>query len=145
MAAHHSGDLVQNILDAFTAFTGPDYVQEDDMTLVTISFDPISGTFHHQHAISFELPSQPGNERQAAAQVLAALEDLDLDETRRKRLETAVAEAAMNAMEHGNGYNPDLTVKISILEEDSTSKSKLPIRVTASPFPPPLIPIWMPS
>ena len=31
---------------------------------------------------------------------------LQLDEARRQRLETAVAEATMNAMEHGNGYIP---------------------------------------
>lgn len=125
VAGHKDGDMVQAILQAFQAFTGADYVQEDDMTLVTLSFNPAQpGSAAHQ-STSFEIPSQPGNERQAAAQVLAALQYLNLDATRQKRLETAVAEAAMNAMEHGNGYNPDLLVKITVTQE----QDKLTIRV----------------
>src|SRR5215210_8022657 len=44
---------------------------------------------------------------------------LGLPEKSLERLKTAVAEATMNAMEHGNKYNPDVPVKIQVwlLEE----------------------------
>jgi anti-sigma regulatory factor (Ser/Thr protein kinase) len=39
---------------------------------------------------------------------------LSLPASRLEQLKTAVAEATMNAMEHGNRYDPDLPVKISV-------------------------------
>jgi len=62
----------------------------------------------------FEIPSSPGNERQAAREVLAVIEGLGLSERRLKRLETAVAESTMNAMEHGNEYDPEKPVRIIV-------------------------------
>ena len=62
--------------------------------------------------VEFDLPSEPGNERQAMAQVAEAVKELSLPKERLDRLGTAVGEAAMNAMEHGNGYRPDLPVSI---------------------------------
>ncbi len=126
LADHEDGDLVQSILQAFEAFTGAEYVREDDMTLVTLAYAPSQPASPGSQTMSFEVPSQPGNERQAAARVLTALEDLHLDENRQKRLETAVAEATMNAMEHGNEYNPELQVKITLTQEPG----KLTIQVT---------------
>jgi serine/threonine-protein kinase RsbW len=65
------------------------------------------------------LPSEPGNERQAAEQVASAVSGLGLPERTLERLKTAVAEATMNAMEHGNKYIPEVPVKIEVwlLEE----------------------------
>jgi anti-sigma regulatory factor (Ser/Thr protein kinase) len=63
----------------------------------------------------FEILSQPGNERPASEKVLKALDGVPLDEAVRKRLETAVAEATMNAMEHGNHYRADLPVRIRVM------------------------------
>jgi anti-sigma regulatory factor (Ser/Thr protein kinase) len=74
----------------------------------------------------FAIPSQPGNERQAAAKVLEAVAPLNLSETRQKRLETAVAEATMNAMEHGNNYQEEVPVKIHV----SAADENLTIRIT---------------
>jgi len=65
------------------------------------------------------MPSEPGNERQATEEVARAVSGLGLPERTLERLKTAVAEATMNAMEHGNRYDPDVPVKIQVwlLEE----------------------------
>jgi anti-sigma regulatory factor (Ser/Thr protein kinase) len=109
--------LVDCLMQALGAFSGPGYEQEDDITLLVIERDaaPDATPDGFQTLVEFDLPSQPGNERQAAGQVLAALADAPLPEARRKRLETAVSEATMNAMEHGNHYQADLPVHISVL------------------------------
>lgn len=126
VAEHQEGDLVETILDAFRSFTGPHYLQEDDMTLVTLSYLPQDRAEEGQQVLSFEMPSAPGNERLAAARVLDSIQDLHLSEKDQKRLETAVAEASMNAMEHGNGYNPDQPVRVTVLKEPA----RLAIRIT---------------
>ena len=65
------------------------------------------------------LPSEPGNERRATEEVARAVSGLGLPQRTLERLKTAVAEATMNAMEHGNRYNPEVPVKIQVwlLEE----------------------------
>jgi anti-sigma regulatory factor (Ser/Thr protein kinase) len=67
----------------------------------------------------FSLPSEPGNERKAMEEVARAVSGLRLPERTLERLKTAVAEATMNAMEHGNRYNPNVPVTIQVwrLEE----------------------------
>jgi serine/threonine-protein kinase RsbW len=50
------------------------------------------------------VPSEPGNERRAMEKVAGAVEGLGLPAPTLERLKTAVAEATMNAMEHGNHY-----------------------------------------
>ena len=60
----------------------------------------------------FTLPSVPGNERRAMEEVARAVSGLGLPQRTLERLKTAVAEATMNAMEHGNRYNPEVPVKI---------------------------------
>ena len=62
----------------------------------------------------FSLPSERGNERRAMEEVAGAVSGLDLPEKTLERLKTAVAEATMNAMEHGNRYNPNVPVKIQV-------------------------------
>jgi anti-sigma regulatory factor (Ser/Thr protein kinase) len=63
----------------------------------------------------FALPSEPGNERLAMERVSAVVQDLGLPPARLERLKTAVAEATMNAMEHGNQYRPELPVVVRVL------------------------------
>jgi serine/threonine-protein kinase RsbW len=50
----------------------------------------------------FPVSSEPGNERQAMESVASMIKDLGLAQQRLERLKTAVAEATLNAMEHGN-------------------------------------------
>ena len=67
----------------------------------------------------FTLPSVPGNERRVMEEVARAVSGLGLLERTLESLKTAVAETTMNAMEHGNRYNPKAPVKIRVwrLEE----------------------------
>jgi anti-sigma regulatory factor (Ser/Thr protein kinase) len=62
----------------------------------------------------FTVASEPGNERAALAQVAAAVADSPLTPDQVERLKTAVAEATMNAIEHGNRNQPDLDVDIRV-------------------------------
>jgi anti-sigma regulatory factor (Ser/Thr protein kinase) len=63
----------------------------------------------------FSVPSEPGNERLAMETVAESAKGLGFSEENLERLKTAVAEATMNAMEHGNHYRPELPVELQVL------------------------------
>jgi anti-sigma regulatory factor (Ser/Thr protein kinase) len=84
----------------------------------------------------FSVPSEPGNERLAMETVAESAKGLGFSEENLERLKTAVAEATMNAMEHGNHYRPEVPVKIRVLSSDAD----LVVRITdqgGSPVPDP--------
>jgi anti-sigma regulatory factor (Ser/Thr protein kinase) len=82
---------------------------------------------HHWHTLAeFSIPSVPGNERQAMEQVAQAVQELHLPASRLEKLKTAVAEATMNAMEHGNHYQPDVPVIIQV----QASATTLAVRIS---------------
>jgi anti-sigma regulatory factor (Ser/Thr protein kinase) len=98
--------------------TGPDAEQEDDITMVTLARDAApdfadDGPF--EQLVEFDVASVEGNERQASRQVTDVVGRLGLDPARLERLETAVGEATMNAMEHGNHYRADRPVTVRVL------------------------------
>lgn len=64
---------------------------------------------------AFAVPSEPGNERLALAQVAEAVAGSGLPADRLDRLKTAVAEATMNAIEHGNGNRPEIPVDVEVV------------------------------
>src|SRR5215216_1019458 len=66
----------------------------------------------------FSVPSERGNERLAMDTVAEAVKDLDIHGENLERLKTAVAEATMNAMEHGNNYRAEIPVDVIVLVED---------------------------
>jgi len=68
----------------------------------------------HRRLASFALASVPGSERVALARVADSVADLNLPPRRLDKLKTAVAEATMNAIEHGNDNRPDLAVDIEV-------------------------------
>jgi len=72
------------------------------------------------------VPSEPGNERTAMETVAEAIGDLDIRGENLERLKTAVAEATMNAMEHGNYYRAELPVLIRV----SASDTQLSVKIT---------------
>ena len=72
-----------------------------------------NGTWHV--LAELRVPSEPGNERLATERVARVVKGLGLSEQRLERLKTAVAEATMNAMEHGNQYRPQVPVIIEML------------------------------
>ncbi len=65
---------------------------------------------------AFTLPSEPGNERLALDRVAGTVQGLGLSEARLERLKTAVAEATMNAIEHGNGNRPEIPVEVEVTQ-----------------------------
>ena len=67
---------------------------------------------------SFSIASQAGNERLAMERVTEAVDPLGLEERTLRRLQTAVAEATMNAIEHGNQNRVELPVEIRVLTSD---------------------------
>jgi anti-sigma regulatory factor (Ser/Thr protein kinase) len=66
----------------------------------------------------FSVPSEPGNERLAMETVAESAKGLGFSGENLERLKTAVAEATMNAMEHGNHYRPELPVELQVLVTD---------------------------
>lgn len=71
------------------------------------------------------LSSEPGNEKIAMNWVASLLEPFKITEPLLERIKTAVAEATMNALEHGNRYQAELTVNIRV----SVSSEKIRIQV----------------
>ena len=115
--------LIDRVLSDVAAFTGPDAEQEDDITMVTLERAHRSGAAaptEEETLAVFELPSALGNEREAMERVGAAAANLGLAPARLNRLKTAVAEATMNAMEHGNEYRDDQPVSIVVRREASS-------------------------
>jgi anti-sigma regulatory factor (Ser/Thr protein kinase) len=80
------------------------------------------------------IPSEPGNERRAAEEVARAVSGLGLHERTLERLKTAVAEATMNAMEHGNHYRAELPVLLEV----SVSEADLSVKITDEGSGPPV-------
>jgi serine phosphatase RsbU (regulator of sigma subunit)/anti-sigma regulatory factor (Ser/Thr protein kinase) len=133
--------LIEAVLADLEAFTGSGWEQEDDITLVTIERDAapdgvarprepgdaerrMAGPWRRlaEHSV----PSQAGNEHLAMRYVGEAVRDLGLPARHLDRLKTAVAEATMNAMEHGNGYRPDAPVLLEVL----AAREALAVRIT---------------
>ncbi|HWC42347.1 MAG TPA: SpoIIE family protein phosphatase [Actinomycetota bacterium] len=121
--------LIDRLLKELQEFTGPGVEQEDDITLVTIgrraAGAPAGKTAERQLA-AFEVASEPGNERLAIDQVAEAVAGLGLTGQRLERLKTAVGEATMNAIEHGNGNRPELPVEVTVVTDDTD----LVVRIT---------------
>jgi anti-sigma regulatory factor (Ser/Thr protein kinase) len=67
----------------------------------------------------FAVASEQGNERTALGLVAEAVSGQGLTDDQIARLKTAVAEATMNAIEHGNGNRPELDVDVRVLGGES--------------------------
>ncbi|MGH2614656.1 MAG: ATP-binding SpoIIE family protein phosphatase [Thermomicrobiales bacterium] len=123
-------DLIDECLTTLRQFVGRDWEQEDDITLLTLQrarrpsrLQPAMSGRTGQEAgmescrelTGFALASEPGNERVAMELVATAVNELDLRPAELEKLKTAVAEATMNAMEHGNAYRPEDPVTVRVL------------------------------
>jgi anti-sigma regulatory factor (Ser/Thr protein kinase) len=142
LATHADGDTLKEfLLDQLAAFTGPGWEQEDDVTLVTLQRkgsspqSPLSSQL-----VEIEIPSAPGNERLAMQQVADVSQRAGLPDKRLERLKTAVAEATMNAMEHGNRYDPDKPVRLKLFVEGAAVRVTItddgggkPLQTAAAP------------
>jgi serine phosphatase RsbU (regulator of sigma subunit)/anti-sigma regulatory factor (Ser/Thr protein kinase) len=133
--------LIKRLLKELQEFTGPGLEQEDDITLVTLGRRPAGaggggdpGGAERELA-AFEVASEPGNERLAIDQVAKAVAGLDLDGPRLERLKTAVGEATMNAIEHGNHNRPELPVEIRVVCDDTDLKVRITDQGGERPIP----------
>lgn len=108
-AASSGDDLVDRCVAALSAFaTGVEL--EDDVTLVALERG-VDGGFRRLAA--FSVPSAVGNERLVMDRVAAAVAG-ELPAERLDALRTAVAETAMNAIEHGNRHHEQLPVEVMV-------------------------------
>jgi len=114
IAGAEAGDrMLADVLAELERFTGPGWDQEDDITLVSLAW-------HDAGLLTdFELPSEPGREREAMDRVAAAVTPLGLPTPTLEKLKTAVAEATMNAIEHGNHNRPEIPVRVTAGVEGS--------------------------
>ncbi len=141
-APNGDGSLVERILTELARFTGEGWEQEDDVTLVTLeraiaphddvantgspSESRMAGDERWSKIDMFTVPSAQGNERLAISLLENALRDIEMSPRRLERLKTAVAEATMNAMEHGNHYHAELPVVIEVF----SASERLMVRIT---------------
>ena len=143
------------MLGDLAAFTGADWEQEDDITMVTLAChlprvaapelpatNPAAdaAVAPEQDALqwSSDEPHQPPDRPVLAPQRTRRgaqrpaerwrrwLRDSWLTDGQAERLKTAVAEASMNAMEHGNGFRGDLPVDVEV----SIWPDRLVVRIT---------------
>jgi anti-sigma regulatory factor (Ser/Thr protein kinase) len=115
--ASDEGGLIDSVLTSLQRFTGDGWEQEDDITIVTLRRTAASSIGSPPDAelhVSFCVDSRPGNEREAMARVVEAVAPLGLPSDRLERLKTAVSEAAMNAIEHGNEGRAELPIEVDV-------------------------------
>ena len=138
-ADRRGAELITGLLQELERFTGSGWEQEDDITLVTLERAPTEhaaaprvpesqaappiGAGVWRPLAQWSMASEPGGEHlamdQVAKVVREAVSGRGLPVQRLERLKTAVAEATMNAMEHGNHYRPELPVDIAVLATDA--------------------------
>jgi serine phosphatase RsbU (regulator of sigma subunit)/anti-sigma regulatory factor (Ser/Thr protein kinase) len=143
--------VIDLLLGNLADFTGSDWEQEDDVTLVTLRrsesigeseiitmstphIDQKPGNNGWRTLAELSIASEPGNERQAMEQVAHAVQELNLPQRRLDQLKTAVAEATMNAMEHGNNYQPDVPVTIQVLSSATTLSVRISDKGNGQPI-----------
>jgi len=126
--------LIHCMCDELVAFTGKEWQQEDDVTMVVLyRMLPLSSekaedtaTPDTLHLLAeWAISSSPENERQAVKLVASVIEPLSFQSGQIENLKTAIAEVVMNAMEHGNHYRSDKAVTLQVL----ASEQKLAVRI----------------
>lgn len=141
------GDMMGSILKELSRWT-EDGEQEDDVTMVLVrrsssargsaaSFVPEGGEEKLAVLTEFSIPSEEGREREAMRRVAEAVEGLGLPDDRLERLQTAVAEATMNAIEHGNELDPEKPVELSVLSGDGRVVVRISDQGAGAPIPAP--------
>jgi serine phosphatase RsbU (regulator of sigma subunit)/anti-sigma regulatory factor (Ser/Thr protein kinase) len=115
--------LIEDLLDELDRFTGPGWLQEDDITLVTFQR---TGPGDSRTVAEFAVPSDAGNERLVMDRVAEAVAGTGLSGARLERLKTAVSETAMNAIEHGNRGQAELPVNVRV----TATRHELSVTIT---------------
>ena len=127
-------DVMMTELDRFSG-AGE---QEDDITLVSLKrsehagrdgSDVVEATVTNGRSgllEEFSVPSNVGNEREVMDRVATLVEETGLPKAKLEQLKTAVSEAAMNAIEHGNDGRPELPVDVKV----SLSNGSVTVAIT---------------
>jgi hypothetical protein len=95
--AASAGGTLDALLGALDGFTGSVDEQEDDITLVALTRDPLPASPGDRVLADFTVPSAPGNERDAILRVEQALRGVGLSAARLERLGTAVGAGGQGA------------------------------------------------
>jgi serine phosphatase RsbU (regulator of sigma subunit)/anti-sigma regulatory factor (Ser/Thr protein kinase) len=125
-------EIIDAILEQVHAFTGRDWEQEDDITMVALRRGGAAVAGHREDVpaartlLHLELPGAEGNEREAMDRVADAVAPLGLPAARLERLKTAVSETTMNAIEYGSRNDPTVPVVLDVV----VSGRDLIVRVT---------------
>lgn len=153
--AEHAFDeaLIATLLQYQADFRGAAQEQEDDITLIVVQRKSDNAMPEDrrlkidaahpqpwQTLAAFRLPSQPGNERPASDQVRAALAARQLPAAPLERLQTAVTEAVMNAIEHGNRNVVSQPVEVSVFANNSQIAVHVSDQGSETPVPEPVVP-----
>lgn len=86
--------------------------QEDDITVVVLRRK--AAALPIAPMLTFQVPSGEGAERVAMERVQEFVEAAGMAVPKVRRLGTAVAEAVMNAAEHGNAFDPEKSVEVRV-------------------------------
>ena len=117
------GELIDRVLEELARFTGPGAEQEDDITMVTLQRAAGRRARGQRHAAGRRArrvrAARAGPATSAWRSTACARRSPRWGSggDRVERLGTAVGEATMNAMEHGNGYRDDRPVTIRVVAE----------------------------
>ena len=135
--------IVDHLLTDLERFAGADGEPDDDITLCTIrraATVASAGAFSPPRVLdTFSVSSAIGNEREVMERVATVAAD-HVSASDLARLRTAVAEAAMNAIEHGNGADPDLPVEVEVRLDGDRFVVRVADRGGAAALPEPEVP-----
>jgi serine phosphatase RsbU (regulator of sigma subunit)/anti-sigma regulatory factor (Ser/Thr protein kinase) len=118
--ARSGSELVDSCVSSLERFSGG-REQEDDVTLVTLERSSAARPAEPEaeEVLSrFSVASEPGNERLVLARVAEVLSGSGLADDQLERIKTASAEAAMNAIEHGNHNRAELPVDVVVFRTE---------------------------
>lgn len=89
--------------------------RRDDRTLLVVEYNAgKAGRVRELRGRSWRVPSAPGCERLIAAELASLLREEWADSGRTDDIVSCVAEAVMNAAEHGNGFDREKTVTVQV-------------------------------
>ena len=131
-------EVIDVMMTELDRFSGAGNEQEDDITLVSLKRSDHAGRDGSDVADAtvsdgrsgvleeFSVASNVGNERQVMDRVATLVEDSGLPKAKLEQLKTAVSEAAMNAIEHGNDGRAELPVDVKV----SLSNGSVKVSIT---------------
>ena len=128
---YHPREAIARLLFELKSFTGNQTKQEDDVTLLSlhrtdylqmtdVGTSPRKVSMSEQEGqvvAQFTIASEPGNERAAMRRIGEEAQPY-LPPMKLEQLKTAVAEATLNAIEHGDHNQPELDVAIQLVVTD---------------------------